>query len=70
MSQSARTSTELATCDPVWDSIRTEALDIAGREPVLAGFLHAALLNHKRLEHALSSIWPRNWKATAFPRCC
>ena len=54
MSQSVRPAAELATCDPIWDSIRTEALDMARKEPVLAGFLHAALLNHERLEHALS----------------
>ena len=40
--------------DPVWDRILTEAAQHAKDEPILASFLHATILNHKRLEHALS----------------
>ncbi len=40
--------------DPVWNRIRTEASEHAGDEPILASFLHATILNHTRLELALS----------------
>jgi serine O-acetyltransferase len=44
----------LATVDPVWSSMRDEALAIAASEPALASFVHATILNHERLEGALS----------------
>ena len=50
----AVTREKLASCDPVWARLRTEAESMAEREPALAGFIHATLLNHDRLEHALS----------------
>ena len=40
--------------DPVWDRIRREASEHASEEPILASFLHATILNHLRLEMALS----------------
>ena len=40
--------------DPVWDRIRREASEHASEEPILASFLHATILNHARLEMALS----------------
>lgn len=40
--------------DPVWETIRQEAMEGIQREPVLASFLHAVILSHKRLEDALS----------------
>lgn len=40
--------------DPVWETIRTEAQMATQREPMLASFLHAIILNHKSLEDALS----------------
>lgn len=40
--------------DPMWETIRSEALENARREPILASFLHATILNHHRLEDALS----------------
>ncbi len=42
------------TCDPLWSRIREEAEAIAQSEPVLASFVHATVLNHDRLEGALS----------------
>lgn len=42
------------TRDDVWQAIRNEAKNDAYREPVLASFLHATILNHKSLENALS----------------
>jgi serine O-acetyltransferase len=50
----AITKEKLASCDPVWARLRAEAESMAEREPALAGFIHATLLNHDRLEHALS----------------
>ncbi|MBN2310239.1 MAG: serine O-acetyltransferase [Candidatus Hydrogenedentes bacterium] len=42
--------------DPVWDTIRREALEDAAREPLLANFFHGVILNHRRLEDALSFL--------------
>jgi serine O-acetyltransferase len=50
----AITREKLASCDPVWASLRTEAEGMAEREPALAGFIHDSVLNHDKLEHALS----------------
>ncbi len=43
-----------AAVDPLWQSIREEVAAAAAREPVLASFLHASVLNHKTLEDALA----------------
>lgn len=43
-----------ATADGVWQSLRVEAARKAEGEPVLASYLHATILNHRRLEDALS----------------
>lgn len=40
--------------DRIWESIREEARADSEREPILASFLHATILNHTRLEDALS----------------
>lgn len=40
--------------DPVWERIRQETSLHASEEPILASFLHATILNHARLELALS----------------
>jgi hypothetical protein len=40
--------------DPLWQTIRAEVEDEAAREPLLASFLYATVLNHKSLEDALS----------------
>src|ERR1043166_3591149 len=50
----AVTRGKLASCDPVGEQLRKEAETIAEREPALAGFIHATILKHDRLEHALS----------------
>ena len=42
--------------DPIWQRIRGEAADDAAREPMLASFLHSVVLNHRRLEDALSFL--------------
>ena len=40
--------------DIVWDRIRAETEKHAADEPILASFLHATILNHAKLERALS----------------
>lgn len=40
--------------DPIWESIRNETQCNAAKEPILASFLHATILNHSTLEAALS----------------
>src|SRR6201999_1728458 len=43
---------KLATLDPIWDRIRSEAEDIVHREPELATFIYSTVLHHNRLEDA------------------
>jgi serine O-acetyltransferase len=43
-----------AQVDPLWSALRKQAEELAGREPALASFVHATILNHARLEDALS----------------
>lgn len=44
---------KISALDPVWSALRTEAEDMANAEPALAGFIHATVLQHARLEDAL-----------------
>lgn len=45
---------ESLTPDPIWETIVAETAELAASEPMLASFLHATILNHARLEDALS----------------
>jgi serine O-acetyltransferase len=45
---------KFAICDPIWSSMREEAHKIAATEPTLASYVHAVVLNHERLEDALT----------------
>jgi hypothetical protein len=50
-----RTSREgMLNLDPVWRQVRAEAEAIVAREPELAGFVYANVLNHGRLEDAIT----------------
>lgn len=40
--------------DPVWKNLRDEAEIVAAREPALAGFILANILNHETLESAVA----------------
>ncbi len=40
--------------DDIWATIRQETISNAKKEPILASFLHATILNHQTLEAALS----------------
>ncbi|MBW3540466.1 MAG: serine O-acetyltransferase [Planctomycetes bacterium] len=42
------------TDDDLWPAIRREVTAEVDREPILGSYLHAAILNHERLEDALS----------------
>ena len=42
--------------DPIWETIRAEAAQDAQQEPMLASFLYSVVLNHRRLEDALSFL--------------
>ena len=44
----------VSAIDPIWTALRQQAEAMAGREPTLAGFVHGAILQHDRLEQALS----------------
>jgi serine O-acetyltransferase len=45
---------KVSTVNPIWTALRQQAEAMAGREPALAGFVHATILQHDRLEQALS----------------
>ena len=40
--------------DAIWEKLREECREIAEAEPILASYLHLTILNHRRLEDALS----------------
>ena len=40
--------------DSIWETVRQEAIEATQREPMLASFFHAIILNHRNLEDALS----------------
>jgi serine O-acetyltransferase len=45
---------KVSSVDPIWTALRQQAEAMAGLEPSLAGFVHATILQHDRLEQALS----------------
>ncbi len=45
---------KVSSIDPIWNALRQQAEAMAGREPALAGFVHATILQHERLEQALT----------------
>ncbi|MDE2134077.1 MAG: serine O-acetyltransferase [Alphaproteobacteria bacterium] len=45
---------KVASLDPIWSALREQAQQLATREPALASLVHATILNHSRLEDALS----------------
>ncbi|WP_088347444.1 MULTISPECIES: serine O-acetyltransferase [Rhodomicrobium] len=46
-------SSKIQAYDPIWQQIRAEAEEITRREPALASFILANVLNHGRLEDAI-----------------
>lgn len=53
--------------DPVWETIRQEAEREAEGEPLLKSFFYAVVLNHKRLEDALSFQLASKLESTTLP---
>ncbi len=49
-----RVRTNLASLDPVWSRIRTEAEQVVQDEPLMASLVHAGVLHNGSLEGALS----------------
>ncbi len=47
---------KVASCDPIWSALREQARELAQTEPALASYVHALVINHARLEDALSFI--------------
>ena len=43
----------LQPVDPIWRSIRDEAMDAVNRDPLLAAFLYSTILNQESLEEAV-----------------
>lgn len=56
-----------AALDPLWRSIREEVDDEASREPLLASFLYATVLNHKSLEDALAFLLAGKLESNVLP---
>ncbi len=53
VSKHRKFETAIRSCDPIWEEIRSEAADIAAREPELASFIFANVLNHDSLDMAI-----------------
>lgn len=49
----------ITSCDPLWSLLRDEAGAAALREPAMAGFMNDTILQHARLEEALSYLLSR-----------
>lgn len=47
-------SAQISKMDPVWASIRSDALSAASDEPLVASMVHAIVLHHETLDEALS----------------
>jgi serine O-acetyltransferase len=50
----AKVQPKLASIDPLWDQITTEAQQAVIDEPLMGGLIHACILHHKGIERALS----------------
>jgi serine O-acetyltransferase len=44
---------KIASHDPIWHAVRSEAEEVARTEPALGGFVYATILSHSRLEDAI-----------------
>ncbi len=50
MNSISASRSKLQPIDPIWSAIRAEAEDAVARDPLLAAFLYATILNHDNLE--------------------
>ena len=53
--------------DPLWERIRRETQEEVAKEPILASFLYATILNHNNLEAALSFHLANQLDSTTAP---
>jgi len=51
-----RAAENVASCDPIWTALRSQAEQLAESEPELSSFVHATILKHDRLEEAISYL--------------
>ena len=58
----------LQQADPIWRAIRDEALEAVNRDPLLAAFLYATVLNQESLEEAVIHWSLDNWMTAADSR--
>lgn len=56
-----------AALDPLWQTIREELAGEAAREPILASFIHASVLNHKSLEDSLGFLLAGKLESAVLP---
>lgn len=49
----ARQKEQVATVDPIWDTLREEARTAAEQDALLAAFLYSTVLNHRSLEECV-----------------
>jgi serine O-acetyltransferase len=61
------TASPLPVADALWESIRSQTRKQAEQEPVLASFLYSTILNHDRLEAALSFHLANKLDSPALP---
>jgi serine O-acetyltransferase len=47
---------KIASCDPIWSALRSEAAALDDNEPALGSLTHATILNHGRFEDALAYL--------------
>jgi serine O-acetyltransferase len=45
-----RSQDSITSVDPIWDTLRQEAIDAAAGDPVLGTFLYSTVINHRTLE--------------------
>ncbi|MGD9913631.1 MAG: serine O-acetyltransferase [Rhizobiaceae bacterium] len=50
---SLQRNSSLQPVDPIWRSVRDEAMDAVARDPLLAAFLYSTILNQESLEEAV-----------------
>lgn len=68
MNRHAMTDSQAATSDdPIWESIRREVAEDTASEPLLASFYYSVVLNHRRLEDALSYILAAKLESSILP---
>ncbi|MDN2568176.1 serine O-acetyltransferase [Aquibium sp. A9E412] len=53
MSRQSAARSSVQPVDPIWEAIRNEASEAVARDPILAAFLYATVLNHDTLEDAV-----------------